>query len=450
MRLLGGWRRLPLLLFLAATGCRVVSTPPTPPPAPAGGRAVPQQAPPEAPGREVERVGPEAGPSRHFSEVRGVWVVRTQLESPDRVENMVKQVADAGFNTIMVQVRGRADAFYHSRWEPPAEQLADAPAGFDPLALVIRQAHARGLAVHAWVNTHLVWGGPTLPSSPDHMVNARPDWLAVPKELGRELYGMDPFDPRYVAALRRYADEHVESVEGLFSSPSNPGVQERVYDVWMDLVEHYELDGIHFDYIRYPNADFDYSRSALDRFRAWVIPRLTPDSLGVLDVAFQDDPYAFVDALPDAWDEFRRAQITQLVERGYYGVKARRPDVLVSAAVFPDADDAYRNRYQDWRGWLRSGFLDVAVPMAYTTDDKLFLEQVHEARGLAGSRDRVWAGIGAWANTFDGTLSKIDIARREDVGGVVLFSYDWASTEGPAAGGVSYLERVGRARFEGR
>jgi len=377
-------------------------------------------------------------------------VVRTQMESPDRVEAMVKQVADAGFNTIMVQVRGRADAFYDSRWEPRGEQLADAPVDFDPLALVIREAHARGLAVHAWVNTHLVWGGPTPPMSADHMVNARPDWLAVPKELGRDLYGMDPFDPRYVAALRRYADEHTESVEGIFSSPSNPGVQERVYDVWMDLVERYDLDGIHFDYVRYPSRNFDYSRGALDRFRTWVAPRLPSDSLDALDAAFKSDPYAFVDALPDAWDEFRRAQITQLVERGYYGVKARRPDVLVSAAVFPDADDAYRNRFQDWRAWLRRGFLDVVVPMAYTTDDALFRKQVGAARALAGSRERVWAGIGAWANTFDGTLSKIDIARHQDVGGLVLFSYDWAVTDGAPAGGIPYLERVGRARFGAR
>jgi uncharacterized lipoprotein YddW (UPF0748 family) len=369
------------------------------------------------------------------------------MESPDRVEAMVQQVADAGFNTILVQVRGRGDAFYDSSWEPRGEQLWDAPADFDPLALVVQEAHARGLAVHAWVNAHFIWEGSTLPVSPGHMVNARPDWLAVPKELGRELYGMDPSDPRYVAALRRYADEHADQLEGLYTSPSNPAVQERVYDVLMELVERYQLDGIHFDYIRYPNGDFDYSRGALDRFRTWVTPRLTSDSLGVLDAAFVDDPYAFVDALPDAWDEFRRAQITQLVERGYYGVKARRPDVLVSAAVFPDADNAYRERFQDWRGWLRRGILDVVVPMAYTTDDDLFRSQVRAARALAGARDRVWAGIGAWVNTFDGTLKKIDIARKEDVGGVVLFSYDWASTDGPAAKGVPYLQRVGRARF---
>ena len=215
----------------------------------------------------------------------------------------------------------------------------------------------------------------------------------------------------------------------------------------MDLAERYELDGIHFDYIRFPSAEFDYSRGALDRFRAWVTPRLPPASVPDMDSAYRRDPLAFTDALPGPWDEFRRDQITGLVERVYHGVKARRPDLTVSAAVFANVDDAYRSRFQDWRTWLERGFLDVVVPMAYTPEDDRFREQVREAAVSAGRRDRVWAGIGAYLNTYDGTLSKIDIARGEHAGGVILFSYDWLAYEAPATGAVPYLERVGRARF---
>lgn len=388
-----------------------------------------------------------AAPGRRFEEVRGLWVVRSTLESPERIEDMVAQAHQAGFNTLLVQVRGRGDAFYRSRWEPRSEELAGAPAGFDPLALVIREAHARGMAVHAWVVTNLVWSGDALPRSPDHIVNAEPDWLAVPRELGRDLYRVNPFDHRFVEALLHYAATHTRTVEGIYTSPSSPGAQERAYDVCTDLAEHYDLDGIHLDYIRYPSADFDYSRGALERFRTWVAARLAPARLQELDAAFEKDPYAFVDALPGPWGEFRRAQITQLVERVYNGVKARRPSLLVSAAVFADAQEAYTNRFQDWRGWLKRGILDVAVPMAYTDDEARFRSEVREAVASAGRGERVWAGIGAWINTFDGTLHEIDIARHEGAGGVVLFSYDWASTEGPAAGGVPYLERVGKARF---
>lgn len=433
-------------VLAASWACTMVAVRPEEP-APAAAR-VARADTTAARGRETRRVGAEAGPSRRFTEVRGLWVVRGTLTEADRIRRMVADAADAGFNTLIVQVRGRGDAYYASRWEPRAEQVVRPD--FDPLALVIDEAHARGLAVHAWVNTHLVWSGENLPVSPEHVVNERPDWLAVPRALARELWRVEPHDPRFVAALRRYAAEHSDAVEGLYTSPSHPGAQERIYDVWMDLAERYELDGIHFDYVRFPSADFDYGRGALDRFRSWVSPRLSPERLRELDEAYRSDPFAFTDALPGPWGEFRRAQITRLVERVYHGVKARRPDVLVSAAVFANVDDAYGARFQDWRAWLDAGILDVVVPMAYTPADDLFTAQIREAAVSAGRQDRVWAGIGAYQNGLAGTLDKIDLARREGVGGLVLFSYDWAVAEGSPAGGGSFLGRVGNARFGGR
>ncbi len=399
-------------------------------------------------GAEGRRVGAEAGPTRRYKEVRAVWVVRSTLTGQERVRRMVADADEAGFNTLLVQVRGRGDAYYASRWEPRGETVEDP--GFDALELTLEEAHRRGIAVHAWVNTHLVWSGPRLPVSPEHLVNEHPDWLGVPRALARELWGVDPHDPRLVRALRGYAADNPETVEGIYTSPSHPGVQERLYNVWMDLAGRYELDGIHFDYVRFPSGDFDYSRGALDRFRSWVAPRLSPERLRELDDAYRRNPFAFTDALPGPWGEFRRAQITRLVERIYTGVKARRPDVVVSAAVFANVDDAYSARFQDWREWLDQGIVDVVVPMAYTPENGLFASQIREAAVSAGRQDRVWAGIGAYQNGLAGTLDKIDLARREGVGGLVLFSYDWAAMEAPGSGIPDFLRRVGEARFGGR
>ena len=91
--------------------------------------------------------------------------------------------------------------------------------------------------------------------------------------------------------------------------------------------------------------------------------------------------------------------------------------------------------------------MDVVVPMAYTPANGIFSRQIREAAVSAGSRDRVWAGIGAYLNGVDGTLEKIDLARAEGVGGLVLFSYDWAAAEGSPQGVTPFLRRVGRARF---
>jgi uncharacterized lipoprotein YddW (UPF0748 family) len=367
------------------------------------------------------------------------------MTSEEEVRNMVADAAQAGFNTLIVQVRGRGDAFYNSTLEPRAETM-QGPPDFDPLEFAIREGHLRGMAVHAWVNTHLVWGSASLPQSPDHLVNANPEWLAVPQVLARDLLHLDPRDPRFVAALRKYAADRPQTVEGMYSSPSHPQVRERIFAVWMDLLNRYDLDGIHFDYIRFPSPDFDYSVGALHRFEAWVSPRISAARRNDLQRLAVSDPLAFATGLPQEWDDFRREQITSLVREIYMAVKARRPEVVVSAAVIADVRTAYGHRYQDWPGWLSEGILDIAVPMAYTPDNGSFTTQVRSARSAAGNRERVWAGIGAYMNTVDGTLDKIDLARREDAGGVVLFSYDWAVSAG---GDVSdpFLEQIGRQRF---
>lgn len=396
--------------------------------------------------KEVEESGARPVFRRSFPEVRGLWVVRWTMSSEDQVRDMVARAAGAGFNTLIVQVRGRGDAYYRSAIEPRAEPL-QGPPDFDPLALAIEEGHRRGMAVHAWVNTHLVWGPVAPPRSPEHLVNQRPDWLAVPRSLARQLHGVDPRSPRFFEALRRYAADRPQTVEGIYTSPSHPEVRARVLAVWMDLLERYDLDGIHFDYIRYPSPDFDYSRGALERFRSWVAYRVGTGRLAELDRAARADPLALTTALPAAWDEFRREQITSLVAEIYREAKARRPDLVISAAVVADPETARNVRFQEWERWLAEGIIDVAVPMAYTPDDQRFRSLVRSARRAASQRDRVWAGIGAYLDTPSGTLAKIDLARAEDAGGLVLFSYDWAVGEGQGDPADPLLDRLGRERF---
>jgi len=386
-----------------------------------------------APARPPAPVAPTA-------EVRALWVVRSTLADPDSARVMVRRAAEAGFNTLIVQVRGRGDAYYRSRWEPPPPALAGRN-GYDALGRTIREAHRRGLRVHAWINTELVANADSLPQDSAHFMYRRPDLLAVPRPLARELYDVDPRDPSYVQALAAYAQANRDHVEGLYTSPAAPEVKEHIYSVWIDLVERYELDGLHFDYVRYPAPDYDYSRVALERFRDWLVPTL-PDSVRTRFAGLEPaDPLVYSDSFPDAWDRFRRLQITELVERIYHGVKKRNPRLLVSAAVFGDVENAYNLRFQDWRDWLRRGILDVACPMAYTDSTELFRERIRAAVETAGGA-RVWAGIGAYKNTVDGTVEQIGVARSLGAAGVVLFSYDFMARHGGMRPGESYLLAV--------
>src|SRR5258706_8669587 len=88
-------------------------------------------------------------------EMRGLWVVRTALVSPEAVDKTVEQAAAAGFNALFVQVRGRGDAFYASKLAVRSAMLAGQPQDFDPLARLLERASARGLEVHAWINVLL-------------------------------------------------------------------------------------------------------------------------------------------------------------------------------------------------------------------------------------------------------------------------------------------------------
>jgi uncharacterized lipoprotein YddW (UPF0748 family) len=435
------------LTLLFASSCTVVTVPGeraprperTPPPITAEPPRRPPPAEPPADVRPTRGGITEAG----AGEIRALWVVRTSLTHPDSARAMVHRAAEAGFNTVIVQVRGRGDAYYGSRWEPRAAPLAAHGSDFDPLAVVLHEARPLGIRVHAWVNTHLVASAGALPVDPHHVVVRRPDLLAVPRELARELHSMDPWDPRYLDALTRYTLRNADRVEGLYTSPASPEVKEHVYSVWIDLLDRYDLDGIHFDYVRYGSPDYDYSQDTLERFRRWMAPRLSGERIADLDRSLVRDPLAYVDAHPDEWSEFRRAQITELVERIYWGVKKRSPRVVVSAAVMADGRDAFQNRFQDWVGWLRMGIVDIVAPMAYTDSDDVFARQIRAAVDAAGDGSRVWAGIGVYRNTFAGSVSKIGVARAEGAGGIVLFSYDWTvQREGVAAAGGAYLPRV--------
>src|SRR6185312_2522615 len=93
----------------------------------------------------------------------------------------------SGFNTLLVQVRGRGDAYFAQGLEPRPATLANQPATFDPLAQVLTEAHAAGLRVHAWVNVNLIASVNLPPTDRGHVMHRHPEWLMVPRALAPEL-----------------------------------------------------------------------------------------------------------------------------------------------------------------------------------------------------------------------------------------------------------------------
>ena len=432
-----------LVLGSACTRVIVVEAPPRAP-APAG-RTGDRTAdrPADRTGVPVEGVSPRA-----FAEVRATWVVRTSLDSPEEIRTTVREAAAAGFNTLLVQVRGRGDAYFTSRIEPRADRLRGSD--FDPLDVLIDEAHRSGISVHAWVVAHLVWGIGDLPDDANHIVNVHPDWLAVPRELADELWGVDPFSRRYVERLHAWTVAQEGRVEGLFVNPALPAVRRRLADVARDIAERYAVDGIHLDYIRYPSPEFDYSRAALEAFAGWMRGRVSEGVRAQMEGRVRTgDRTAWATAYPDAFADFRREQVTRAVEDVRAALRPVRREVVLSAAVFADPVDARVARYQDWPEWLRLGLVDVAAPMAYTADESRYrdlLRAADEARTAAPGSE-VWMGLGVYQDTFDGAIRKLSLVREAGFRGAVVFSWDWARWEAPAVDGRTWLDAFGSRAF---
>lgn len=377
-----------------------------------------------------------------------MWVVRTTLTSPEKIRQMINSAADNGFNTLIVQIRGRGDAYYKSSVEPRAIELKDQPLEFDPFAFTLSEAHKRGLKVHAWLNTSLLANLDALPTDPAHVYNKHPEWLAVPKPVARELFQLAPADAAYRLKIVEWSKANRAELEGIYTGPANPKVRDHIYRIWMDVLKHYRVDGLHFDYVRFASPDFDYSRTSLSQFQKWLWPQLTKQERQDLKASVKQDPLAAAEKFPSKFADFQRAQVTALVERIYRAVKKRRPQVMVSAAVFANDENAYTRRFQDWRRWLEMGILDVACPMAYTTDTAVFQKQIEVAVTTAqGAKRKVWAGIGAYRIPSDSAVEKINVARALMTEGFILFSYDFTARPSELNPDGGYLERIRRSAF---
>ena len=348
--------------------------------------------------------GPALPPTSQ-PEMRGLWVVRTGLLTPQSVDQVVDDAARAGFNALFVQVRGRGDAFYTSRLVGRSELLRGQPADFDPLARLLARSRARGLQVHAWVNV-LLSAHFGLPLPPDHVVARHPDWLMVPKPAASAALSL----PRsqLIPLIERSREEG--EVEGLYLSPSAPGAAAHLEQVVSELVRAYAVDGLHLDFIRYPGPEYDWSRTALEGFRAKQGGRGDLLAGPSLDV--------------EAWGTYRREVLDTLVLRLSDAARQARPGVIVSAAVVPDQAQALYHKYQSWASWMARGVLDAVCPMTYTPDTRIFQAQVEEARARLGAGAPLWAGVGAWRLPLESVVEKIRAARASGASGVVIFSHE--------------------------
>lgn len=341
-------------------------------------------------------------------EFRGAWVSTwgAGFRNQQEINETLAAVKKAGLNALVVEVRKAGDAYYDSKIEPIA---SDVPAGFDPLAYTIEKAHAEGMQVHAWVVVYRVWKGKELPSDPKHVLRAHPEWRNISY------------------------DGKTEAAEGVFLDPGIPEYREHFARVCEDIVKHYAVDGIHYDYVRYPGQDWGYSEIALKRYYA---------ETGAAEKPKPDDP---------KWLQWKRDQVTAMVKLVHDRVKAINPNVKIQASTIPwgdcpqDFKDAtpYREVCQDWRSWMEQGLIDENCPMVYSREGqesgaKYFRGWVDGTKRWSYGRS-VYIGMSATWNTPEQMMQQIDAARKGGLQGFLLFSFDKSKSRDARAEGLGKL-----------
>ena len=349
-------------------------------------------------------------PSQAEEHVRALWVVRHQMTSKENIDKLLDLSEKMGITDLFVQIRGRGDAYYESDLVPKGENLAEE---FDPLQYVLLQRRDKKMRIHGWVNVFLVWSGDSIPKSPKHVYNVHPEWL-VYAITGQK-------DGREKEDIINY-----KNTEGYYLSPLIPEVQEHLRAVFREIVERYPLDGIHFDYIRFPGEGYEFDAAVRDKFKLKYI--IDPYHVRRDPVGFAENygPIGY-DVFYTRWGNYLRNGLSSFVETAAKEIRAIRPEIIISAAVKPDLFKAHWTYYQEWDLWVRKGWLNWALPMNYTPDNTLFTQRVNNIINKV-EPEKVVMGIALYNQNSYSVKQKLSNLSKQnqykDLKGFALFSYN--------------------------
>lgn len=382
------------------------------------------------------------GAQQTGGEYRGFWVdtFNSSLNNHDDILAVVNNAKLSKANALFAQIRRRGDAWYLNSLEPPPDGITF-PAGFDPLADLIQTAHAEGIEVHAYVIMSAVWNkNPTvtggLPTSPNHVFNQHGGF--------NQMTGQIETGPNNWLTRTLLPDGSGITFQGhrfgadFWVDFGHPEAAAYTVNVLMQLVNNYDIDGLHLDRIRYPElavagqtpstgANIGYNPRSVERFQIRNnIPSGSP-------------PPSPGDA---AWAQWRRDQVTNVVRRVYLNAIAAKPQLKISASLIAfgggptteaawNSAETYWRVYQDWRAWTEEGILDIAVPMNYkrehTPSNVPLFDTWNEWTKNHQYNRAALLGLGVYLNAIEGTLrqtrrSFAPSATGQTVKGVVFYS----------------------------
>ena len=357
-------------------------------------------------------------------EVRAIWISyleyqsmltgKSEKEFKNSIKAMFTNLANDGFNTVYVHARSHSDAYYNSDifpWSVYCTRTEGQNPGFDPLKIMVKEAHAAGLKIEAWINPYRISG--KTDTNKISKGNPAYKWLDTDKVV-------------------------VVEKTGIFYNPADEDVIDLVVRGVEELVINYAVDGIHFDDYFYPTTDESFDSDYYKSYKS---------TGGRLSLA--------------AW---RRQNVNELISRVYSAVKSINPDCVFGVSPTGNTNSNYSALYCDVYTWVTSaGYVDYICPQLYygfnhkslpyltvldEFDSMITKSGVKLIIGLAaykvGAEDTYAGSTGKleWTQNSDILSREVAAARRaKNYGGFALYRYD--SLYNPAK---SVAEIVGKEK----
>lgn len=291
-------------------------------------------------------------------------------------DDAMRALAEAGFNAVVPNMWWGGVAHYASELLPRSDTFRERG---DQIAQAVEAGKRYGIEVHPWkVNYRLG--------------NAPREFVRQMREAGR-----------------LQVTRSGEVTEWL--CPSHPKNQQLEIDTMVEVARNYDVDGVHFDYIRYPGEDSCYCDGCRERFEVHV---------GQAIRNWPSDCHRGEWA--DAYRDWRCEQINVVVRETARKVRDIKPHVKISAAVFSGYPGTKRSIGQDWVRWCREGWLDFVCPMNYTTIDSSFESMTAGQMGHLQGAVPLVTGIGHWRISDEQAIGQAEISRRLGSDGFILFN----------------------------
>ena len=350
------------------------------------------------------------------------------------------QLRDANCNAIVMQVRRNCDANYpsHPGLAPngvpyPSEPYMGGltPSNFNALQAVINAAHdtsngKKRIEVHAWMVTFRTSGGTVYGRHSDAPTGS--------------LTTLDNYWPS--------RDDSGAEVSDKAFDPGHPLAEEYTANVALDLVNNFDIDGIHYDYIRFTAGNQGYNPTSIARYNARY------------GLTGQPSP------TDDQFDQWRRDQISALVRKVYAKIQTTKPWVKQSGSFVtwnpspPSSTRAgfqttrpYGNRSQgdgvfsDWDAWMQEGIVDAAIPMTYYDLGGSYpadwTRWINYEKDRHGNR-HMYIGPGIYMNSLNNAITEVLQTRTASPAGNYADGFCCYSLRTPYVGGnaATFLARL--------